>query len=600
MIEREGKSMRTVTRVLAFIMILVLLAGCEVKVNPTTTTTAKPTTTASTTTEATSTAAPTEVPISDFRFSSDPGSPNSRDELVKKWPEFTKDHTATIACFEWGWTGPVKEKDIVTPEIAKRTGFTIVYESITVNSEEEYNTVLNLMVSAGEIPEIYFGGADSYALDVYEKLGQAGQIYDMSKYLPKYAAIYNLLMPELTKFARSDTTGAHNWFIPTQTGRGFDATHQPADAPYIRKDFLDKLNLNWPKNMDELKTYLERCRDEITVNNQSVLPLDFDENLGSVNFMIEPFYRMDGIGFGFDWTDNFKPFNDQYTNSESLLRAMKYLNTLYNEGLIDEECLTIKADQIGAKVATGRVSALCMNIYQMTPLSDLALAEVPDVLYVAPPPLEDAQNPQIHRKWTSAINMYSTLIVSKKLDEETVNHFCALLDYLTGMDGQVLTQVGIPGLSFNIDSNGKYKFTDQFKKDTSDLEWNKVSAFGVYYWQQLAFNASAFVPLQSEIVEIIRKDQRLSWENNKIHLDLFDPNMAPPKDYLYIAGPVEKEKITALDNAYNQMVADCIIAKNSTEVESIVNAYAAQCKTLGIDEVMAERQQLIEKIQSPN
>jgi ABC-type glycerol-3-phosphate transport system substrate-binding protein len=591
--------MRIAIRLLIFVMVMVMLASCAVQVNPTTTaSTAKPTTTASATTEATTTTAPTEVPISDFRFSSEPGSPNSREELVKKWPEFAKEHTATIACFEWGWTGPVK--DIVTAEIAKRTGFTIVYEPITVNSQEEYNTVLNLMVSAGEIPEIYFGGADSYALDVYEKLGQAGQVYDMSKYLPSYKAIYNLLIPELTKFARTDTTGTHNWMIPTQTGRGFDATHQPADAPYLRKDFLDILKLDYPANMDELKTFLERCRDEIKVNGQPALPLDFDENLGSVNFMIKPFYRMDGIGFGFDWTNNFKPFNDQYTNSEGLMRAMKYLNTLYNEGLIDEECLTIKADQIGAKAATGRVSALCMNIYQMTPLSDLAQAEAPDVLYVAPPPLEDAQDPQVHRKWTSAINMYSTLTVSTKLDEETVRHFCALLDYLTGMDGQVLTQVGLPGISFNIDSNGKYKFTDQFKKDTSDLEWNKVSAYGVYYWQQLAFNASAFVPLQSEIVELIRKDQRLSWENNKVHLDLFDAKMMPPKDYLYTAGPVEQEKITALDDAYSQLIADCMIAKDNAAVESIVNAYAAQCKTLGIDEVMAERQMLIDQIQTTN
>ena len=601
--------MKTMVRVFAFVMAALLLAGCTVQVQPAQTTaaasTAVATTTpatsesavASATVETTPTPVPTEMPITALRFSSDPGSPNSRDELVKKYPEFAKEHSAKVVCFEMGWTGPVKGKDFLTPEIAKRTGFTMVYESMITNSQEELNTKLNLMVSSGEVPEIYFGGSDPYSLDVYEKLGQAGFIYDAAPYVAKYTSLSTLIKPELIKYRKTDTTGQHNWFIPTQTGRGNDLIHNAGGGLYLRKDFLDKLGMEYPTNMDQYLTYLKRCKDEIkTVNGKAVIPVVFNENLGGNWDIVSCFMPMERLSLGFDWKNNFKAYNYQYTNSPELIKAMKFLNMLYTTGLLDKEAPALKREQYAQKISSGVVASMGASWWDMNTFSDNAKTEVPDIMYVQSKPLEDASEPIQYRKWTNNVGMFSTITVSKKLDEETVNHYLAMLDYFAGLDGQVLVQAGLPGKSFEIDANGKYKFTDAFKKETGDLDWNKVSATGVYYWQQLVFNLPIFDKLRAEYPEIARKDNYASWLNRAGERDRYDPTMMPTKDYYFEAGPLEREKKKALDDVYEKLVADCLIAKDAAAVETLVNTYGAKCKELGIDAIMAERQKLVDAI----
>jgi hypothetical protein len=275
---------------------------------------------------------------------------------------------------------------------------------------------------------------------------------------------------------------------------------------------------------------------------------------------------------------------------------MKYLNMMNTTGLLDKESVSIKREQYTQKISSGAVAAMGASWWDMNTFSDNAKADVPDIMYVQSKLMEDASEPIKYRKWTNWVGMFSTLTVSTKLDEDTVRHFMALLDYLTGMDGQVLVQAGLPGKSFELNENGKYKFTDQFKKDTADLDWNKVAATGVYYWSQLVFNLPAFDPVRAEYPELARADNYASWENRASERERYDPNMTPTKDYYFDPGPIEREKITALQDTFNKLIADCILAKDEAAVEKLVNDYGAKCKELGIDEIIAERQKIIDNI----
>jgi hypothetical protein len=232
----------------------------------------------------------------------------------------------------------------------------------------------------------------------------------------------------------------------------------------------------------------------------------------------------------------------------------------------------------------------------MNTFSDIAKTEVPDLMYVISKPLKDKDIPIKNRKWTNWVGMYSTLTFSTKIDEETLAHFVAMLDYMVDLDGQMLVQAGLPGKSFELDANKKYKFTDQFKKETADLDWNKVAATGVYYWSQLVFNLPAFESLRAEYPELVRADNYESWLHREDSRALYDPAMMPAKDYYYDVGPIEREKMTALSDAFKKLTTDCIMAKNAAGVEKLVNAYAVKCKDLGIEEIMSERQMMIDKI----
>jgi putative aldouronate transport system substrate-binding protein len=525
-------------------------------------------------------------------------------ELAKTWPEFTAHHEAQTACFEQGWTGPEADRDFVTPEIARRTNFLIKYEPVTVATGDDYNQKLNLMVASKEVPEIFFGSSDAYTRDMYEKMGKAGMIWDIAPYIAKYKNIVTLLKPELTLYRAAD--GKANYWIPTQTGRGNDLLHSAPGGLQVREDFLKRLNLGYPTTPQEFATYLKRSIQEIgTVAGGPVTGLTLDENLsgieGTLFFpffpLVLPVNQFINSGLTFDARQNNKVVNYIYSDGPEMMRAAKYASQLYRDGLIDREVISQKRAQFQEKVSSGRNAACVTAWWDMNSWSDVAKATVPELMYVATPPLWDKANgvpkyPDL--KWTNWIGCFSSLIVSKKVSEDAMKHFLAVLDYFTTKDGQILTQVGIEGKNFTYDANGHYVFTDEFKKQTGDLDWNKAASYGVYYWQQLVFNLPAFDDIRGEYPELVREDNRKGWENQKYKYDTYVANMDPPKYYYFVEGPIEVQKMPAINSAKSEMFAKVLLAKSDAEVESIIHAWAKSCKDMGIDGIIAERQKYID------
>lgn len=522
-------------------------------------------------------------------------------ELAKTWPEFAKHHQARIVCFEMGWTGPESDKDFITPEIEKRTNFKLIYEPMTVSTQEDLNQKLNLMVASKEVPDLFFGSSDPYSRSIYDKLGETGLLWDVAPLIKNYKNIYTLLKPELILYRTKDKKA--NYYIPTQTGRGNDLIHCAPAGLYVREDFIKKLNMPYPTTPEELYTYLKRVKEEIkTVYGKPIIGYTCDENFTHFEWsLIQPFWPINpgANGFTFDPHDNFKVINYVYTDSPELMRAAKFVNKLYREGLIDREIITHKRAQYQEKVSSGRVAAMGSSWWDANTFADNAKSVVPDAMFVTPPPVFDKTNgvPKYpDDKWTNWIGCFSTLTVSKKLDEGTVKHFLALLDYFATKDGQILVQVGIEGKNFTYDENGKYKFTDEFKKQTADLDWNKAASYGVFYWQQLVFNLPAFDSIRAEYPELVREDNKKGWENKKWHRDRYDPDMKPTKDYYFIAGLVELQKMPAINQAKQEMWAKVLVAKSEADVEKIIHDWAKTCKDMGIDEIIAERQNYMDTL----
>ncbi len=526
--------------------------------------------------------------------------------LAKTWPEFNTHDEAQAVCFEMGWTGPEADKDFITPEIARRTNFLFKYEPMTVATQDDLNQKLNLMVASGQMPEIFFGSSDPYTRTMYEKMGKAGMIWNLGQFLPSYKNLATLLKPEFTLFRAED--GKSNYWIPTQTGRGFDVIHSAYGGLYVRDDFLKRLGMAYPTTPDEYYTYLKRCVQEIgTVGGKSVIGFTTDENLFNFEYsLLSQFLPIEirpvqstGVGLSFDPGDNFKVVNDFYTDGPVLMRAAKYANRLYREGLVDPEMISHKRAQYQEKVSSGRVASMAAQWWDMNTFSDNAKAIVPDIMFVNSLPLWDKADgvPKYpDRKWTNWIGCYSSLVVSKKVPEAKVKHFLAVLDYFATREGQILVQVGIEGKNFQYDKNGKYAFTDEFKKLTGDLDWNKCASYGVYYYQQFVYNLGAFGDIRSEFPELVRPDNLKGWENQKSRRDRYVAGMDPPKDYYFVEGPIEIQKLPAIDSAKVEMWVKVLQAKSEADVEAIVHDWAKTCKDMGIGQIIAERQQYMDKL----
>ncbi|HET6485228.1 MAG TPA: extracellular solute-binding protein, partial [Spirochaetia bacterium] len=295
--------------------------------------------------------------------------------LARTWREFSKHDSIQMACFEQGWTGPEKDKDMITPEIERRTNLLLKYEPITVSTQEDINQKLNLMVASGDVPEVYFGSADDYSMQVYDKMGEAGLVWDVAGLIKGYKNISTLLAPELTFYRHKD--GKANYFIPTQTGRGGDLLHNPPQGLFLRDDLLAKLSMAYPTTPEELATYLQRCTDEIkTIAGKPIIGWTCDEGFGGIEYaFVFPHFpvftgQYPDAGLTFDVRDNFRVVNYLYTDSPELMRAAKYVSALYRKGLIDREILTQKRAQYEEKISSGRVVAFNGDSWVMNSLSD--------------------------------------------------------------------------------------------------------------------------------------------------------------------------------------------------------------------------------------
>lgn len=521
-------------------------------------------------------------------------------ELAAEYPAFAEKHTITVQAIEMGWTGPQEDVDFVTPELERRTNLKLVYEPITVSTYDDMNQKLNLMIASKEIPDVYMGLADSYTQEIYQRLGQNDMIWDLAPLLSKYENIYNLVEPELNMY-REDS-GA-SYFVPCQTGRGNDVMHTPPGGLHFRTDYLEQLDMEIPTTPEELYTYLVRCRDEIKESNgQTIIPLSFGENLSGIQWaLLIPFFTdtmgTDISGLAYDTDDNYKVVNQEYTNSEQMMRACKFLNKLYQEKLLDNEILTHKDAQFREKASTGVVACLPGNYWDINAFTDAARTTIPELEYVYSRIYDKTNIPEenYQKPWTSRLGYYSSLIVSKDLDEATAEHFVAVLDYMATKEGQLLVQMGVEGISYEFDENGMAQYTEQFIEDTNNLDWNKQAAYGVAYLQQFVYNFPAYEDVIDSYPALEREDNVKSLAND-FHLTYYDPTMEPTKDYYVVAGEQETKLMNAIYEAHDKLLVDVMLAANEAEVENLVNAYGEQCKALGIDDIVAERQAFVDNL----
>ncbi|MEG6611509.1 hypothetical protein V6C42_01365 [Pseudoclostridium thermosuccinogenes] len=517
-------------------------------------------------------------------------------ELASQWPEFAKHHSIEVTFFEQGWTGPEEDKDFVTPEIEKRTNFGIKYIPMTVPTSDDYTQKLNLMVASDEVPEIFFGANDSYTRTIYEKLGQSGKIWDVADIIKDYENIYNLVYPELNLFKTKD---GKNYFIPTQTGRGNDVLHDIPNGLFVRKDFLDQLGMDYPDTPEEFKEYLKRSINEIKVNGQPVTGLVLGENLDGIQKLYEPFFPLVGqhesYKLPFDPKDGYKIKNYLYNDSPELIEAAKYIYSLAKEGLLDKETLTLKQAMIQEKASSGLAAAISVAYWDMNTYGDNAKQTVPNIMYVAPPTMYASEKVKESRlaDWTNWVGSWSTVIINKKVDEEALRHFLAVMDYMATEEGQLLVQYGIEGESYVLNAEGKVEMTSEFLEKTNNMDWNKAAAYGVGYYAQLVYNLPVILDKQGTPASLLREDNKLSWENQKEYRDHYVANMEPTLDYYFLPGEIETQKFTAIKDGEVELWVRVLTANSEDEVEKIVHEWGETCRKLGINEIIAEREQYI-------
>jgi putative aldouronate transport system substrate-binding protein len=325
------------------------------------------------------------------------------------------------------------EDNLVIQEIRKRSGVDLRVESVV---SDDYENRLNTLIVSRSTPDIF-----RVPKSKLKELVDNGVIRPLDDLIASHGPNVRELYGDLLKgpaYMDGKTYGLPEmWF--------------EGNALAIRKDWLDKLGLPVPKTLDEFERVLKAFVNDDPDGNG----LKDTIGLGvavQVRQTWEQIFAAYGVPQGrFVMVDGkLVP----WMLAPGYLDAVKYLNRLYAQGLIDPEFATVPTLQSFEKLWNGKVGAYNFNADGTTQnwLTRYVGEPKPEFVYTfllgpngkgghVRPVMEDS-------------NSFVVISSSANNPEAAMK----ALDYLVSVDGDRLTWAGVEGVHHKWNADGKFEW----------------------------------------------------------------------------------------------------------------------------------------------
>ncbi|MFD0693504.1 extracellular solute-binding protein [Paenibacillus sp. GCM10027628] len=220
----------------------------------------------------------------------------------------------------------------------------------------------------------------------------------------------------------------------------------------VRQDWVDKLHLSAPKNLDDLYTFLKTIKEKdpsgkgtipyVAAGGNNGNPLDGLDvitgafGLSGLNNLAVPFIVKDG---------KLIDAQDAY-----LKDMLTYLAKLYKEGLIDNEYLFNKSQQVAEKISSGKAASGYFGYYEPNGFRPALVKTDPNAKLMYMPPIEGKEG-QKGYIIPAPVSNYYMVPKNAKNKNEAID---LLNTYLKDKDLQLFINYGKEGVHYNKDASG--------------------------------------------------------------------------------------------------------------------------------------------------
>lgn len=357
-----------------------------------------------------------------------------------------------------------------------KTNFDFV-NSPTTGTEEKFN----LMMASGDIPDLVI-----YTQDPILEYTQAfAPLNDLiEEYCPNYA---NLL--DEYPFLRKDTTAADGNIYTIQSKGPFKF----ANAFLVRQDWLDKLGLETPTTLEEFYDVLKAFKEQDPNGNGEADEIPLVVSDARRTDAESPGLSIFDASFGID--EDFYVSDD---GSEILFGAtdprmkdaLSYLNTLYTDGLIDQEYLTRDYASYDGLITSNRAG---MWIAWGVGVEDVGTIQDPDAeLSIILPPVSEDGELRIYTQMPQTRT--NALAISK--DSQVKEHIMEIWNYIFSEEGTILMNYGVEGETYEL-VDGDPEYLDEILNSEEGV-LNTLRKSGVNSWLPLNQLADAEFDRSSE------------------------------------------------------------------------------------------------------
>lgn len=370
--------------------------------------------------------------------------------LISAKPLDLKIHLHYDDKYLWNDASPVAK------ELTRQTNIRLVNTAskVATNSGEQFN----LLIATGQLPDIVGG---SGVTDGIIKYGMEGAFLPLNKLIDQHAPNIKAFFKENPEVAKAITAPDGNiYYMPYvpdgSVSRGW----------WVRQDWLDKLKLKHPQNVNELYEVLKAFRDRDPNGNgkKDEIPY-FNSNEHEV-FRLALLWgaRSSGSNTAMDFMVKDGKVVHPFAQEEFKV-AIKNIAKWYAEGLIDKEIFTRKS-RARQQLYSADQGGITHDWFASTSSYNVSMADkVPGFKVVAMAPPADVNGKRFEEDSRKLSMPHGWAIsYSTKHPVEAIK----LFDYYFSPAGRRLNNFGVEGVSYTV-KNGEAVFTDAVLKSTTPV-----------------------------------------------------------------------------------------------------------------------------------
>lgn len=298
---------------------------------------------------------------------------------------------------------------------------------------------MGLLMNSGEYPEVLFkpSGVD------YNKYGMDGILLPLEDLIREYCPNLCALLDERNAWNDIAASDGHIYALPM-----FQASTPNTSGGtfwWINKGWLDKLGLPEPTNQEELLEVLRafKTRDPNGNGKADEIPM------GAFNTHTSYAGLLALMGAGYNYKDYWAVVDGQMeylpTTEWFKENCLKFFNTLYTEGLVNEDMFTLERDQMRA--ICGGEEVVYGMIWDSSPSYFADKNELYNWITVKP---FDVENYAVDK----GVQKGGFALTDKCQNPEIL---MAWVDYLYSQEGGKVIRLGVENVNYKINEDGTYE-----------------------------------------------------------------------------------------------------------------------------------------------
>lgn len=418
---------------------------------------------------------------------------------------------------------------------------------------------LIVLLGSNSAPDIIF----IYDRIIFKKMANMGGIHDLGPSLEKYGTTLKESLGE--EVLSEGVVAGKQYAIPSKRQ---NLEHY---ITYIRKDWLDILNLEIPTNRDELLDVLRAFKqnDPGKVGAERIIPYQ-NENI--IDMFKESMKQYD-LMYSFVSNSIEEEYKYPVMMRDGFYEFMEYVNTLYKEGLIHKEFATYNPTKNREQCIQGLVGVFDDGARNVGSKSFLGVLQenIPEAELI---PIEVYQNAD--GLYYKNINRPAGQYIMSPVTCDDPDAVIKYLEWMAQYDVSMKLTFGEEGEHYDLVDTAPISKDIDYNTDTLNYIIGDLS---------IIYSGSPFLSdTQHKTMASLSKDPYAEYKENAAQMALRD---GKPE-------VIFKEEISAESKVLAQMFKVCdeywIKMVTAEDLPSVYSKFLQELDNMGMEEILSERQ----------